>query len=379
MLGCSKLSKLPESLGVMDCLKELDLSQTALKELPSSLVHLKNLKKLSVSGSPASWYTFGIFKRRIPHSLGCSVFTSSKGLCSLKVLDLRDLNLCEGAVPEDIGYLSSLEELYLSGNNFVTLPESIRRLSKLSVLYLENCKSLRQLSVLPINGTLYVFTDDSTSLSMLSVPPPKLGLYANLAKEIASGTLSLSLSLSFDIIVSMVQGISRSVKQFHTVIPGSYIPEWFSNQSVGNSLTVETPPHSCSRVMGIALCAIFLEQTNPLPECIYAYCDHFGIQCSSQHFSCRQWDSHPKICHLVSDHLWVLYVSLERIIKPGQIRISFDTFYYSKDLDRRLIADLKPKKCGACLVYKQDVEELNRTANVADNIISHCKAMGIQL
>ncbi|CAN6687058.1 unnamed protein product [Malus baccata var. baccata] len=171
MLGCSKLSKLLESLGVMDCLEELDLSRTALKELPSSLVHLKNLKKLSVSGSPASWYTFGIFKRRIPHSLGCSVFSSSKGLCALKVLDLRDLNLCEGAVPEDIGYF---------GNNLVTLPESIRRLSKLSVLYLENCKSLRQLLVLPLNGTLYVFTDDPTSLSMLSVPPPKLGLYANL-------------------------------------------------------------------------------------------------------------------------------------------------------------------------------------------------------
>ncbi|TQE05271.1 hypothetical protein C1H46_009128 [Malus baccata] len=60
----------------------------------------------------------------------------------------------------------------------------------------------------------------------------------------------------------MVQRISRSVKQFHTVIPGSYIPEWFSHQSVGNSLTVEIPPHSCSRVMGIVLCAIFSEQTN---------------------------------------------------------------------------------------------------------------------
>lgn len=148
---------------------------------------------------------------------------------------------------------------------------------------------------------------------------------------------------------------------------------------MGNSLTVEITPHSCGRVMGIALCAIFSEQTNPLPEYIYAYCDHFGIQCSSQHFSCRHWDSRPKIRHLVSDHLWVLYVSLEGIIRPGQITISFDTFYYSKALDRRLIVDLKPKKCGACLVYKQDVEELNGTATIADNIISHCKAMGVQL
>ncbi|KAM2576665.1 hypothetical protein TB2_002411 [Malus domestica] len=141
------------------------------------------------------------------------------------VLDLRYLNLCEGAVPEDIGYLSSLEEFNLSGNNFVTLPESIRRLSKLSVLYLENCKSLRQLSVLPLNGTLYVFTDDSTSLSMLSVPPPKLGLYANLLEFSFSAVNCSGLvvdnhgcnGIIFSVLRRLPQRISQSVKQFHTV------------------------------------------------------------------------------------------------------------------------------------------------------------------
>ena len=48
--GCSKLDELPENLGKIESLEELDLSGTAIKGLPSSVVHLKNLKALSLCG-----------------------------------------------------------------------------------------------------------------------------------------------------------------------------------------------------------------------------------------------------------------------------------------------------------------------------------------
>ena len=48
---CSKLDKLPKNLGNIEGLEELDWSRTAIKELPSSMVLLKNLQNLSSLGS----------------------------------------------------------------------------------------------------------------------------------------------------------------------------------------------------------------------------------------------------------------------------------------------------------------------------------------
>ena len=48
--GCSKINELPENLGNIKNLKELDVSETAITELPSSFVLLKNLKVLSLRG-----------------------------------------------------------------------------------------------------------------------------------------------------------------------------------------------------------------------------------------------------------------------------------------------------------------------------------------
>ena len=45
--NCSKLDKLPENLGNIEGLEELDGSRTATKELPSSMVLLKNCQNLS--------------------------------------------------------------------------------------------------------------------------------------------------------------------------------------------------------------------------------------------------------------------------------------------------------------------------------------------
>ena len=49
LFGCSKLDELSENLGKIEVLDELDLSGTAITGIPSSVVHLKNLKLLSLS------------------------------------------------------------------------------------------------------------------------------------------------------------------------------------------------------------------------------------------------------------------------------------------------------------------------------------------
>jgi len=75
---------------------------------------------------------------------------SLSGLCSLEELDLCACNLGEGAVPEDIGCLSSLRSLNLSRNNFISLPKSINQLSRLEKLALKDCMMLESLPKVPL-------------------------------------------------------------------------------------------------------------------------------------------------------------------------------------------------------------------------------------
>jgi len=203
--GCSKLEKFPDIVGNMNCLMELRLDGTGVEELSSSIHHLiglevlsmnncknlesipssigclKSLKKLDLSGCselknlekvesseefdasgtsirqpPAPIFLLKNLKvlsfdgcKRIAVSLTDQRLPSLSGLCSLEVLDLCACNLREGALPEDIGCLSSLKSLDLSRNNFVSLPRSINQLSGLEMLVLEDCRMLESLPEVP--------------------------------------------------------------------------------------------------------------------------------------------------------------------------------------------------------------------------------------
>ncbi|KAB2603593.1 TMV resistance protein N-like [Pyrus ussuriensis x Pyrus communis] len=167
MQGCSKIDKLP---GDMDHLEFLNLGAT-MKE---PFVGLKNLRYLISEGSDAKaregWGLHRLLQLGKSHpDPPCwgMVLSSLNRLCSLRKLILQDCELCEGDIPDDIGCLSFLERLDLSGNNFVSLPESIRRLSKLDRLYLNRCKRLQELPPLPSNSGLSVNVDNCTSLKRL--------------------------------------------------------------------------------------------------------------------------------------------------------------------------------------------------------------------
>ncbi|XP_062004244.1 TMV resistance protein N-like isoform X2 [Rosa rugosa] len=220
--GCSKV-KIPEFGEGMKNLSEVYASWTASEELPSSIEHLvglthlfindskslqsfpgtaifklKSLRQLGMSGCPklventrktkdkppALRQIFGgssvkrklymgftgLFKRKSPEPV-CLALPSPGALSSLQYLSLGDCNLCQGVIPDDIGYCSpSLERLHLGGNNFVSLPPSIKCLSKLELINLERCKKLQQLPDLPSNELLSVVADDCDSLKMLSKP-----------------------------------------------------------------------------------------------------------------------------------------------------------------------------------------------------------------
>ncbi|CAN6689256.1 unnamed protein product [Malus baccata var. baccata] len=213
--NCKNLKKIPEFGEQMKNLELIDLSGSAIEEIPSSIGHLvglnklyldncKNMKKIPEFGEQMKNLELinliGSAIEEIPSSIGhlvglhclyldnCKnlfsnpprwglVFSSLTRLCSLRRLSLRDCELYEGDIPNDIDCLSFLEELVLSGNNFVSLPDSIRCLSKLWCLDLDRCKSLQELPPLPSEGYLQVNVRNCTSLKRLLDPSKMMRRY----------------------------------------------------------------------------------------------------------------------------------------------------------------------------------------------------------
>ncbi|XP_008237625.2 PREDICTED: TMV resistance protein N-like [Prunus mume] len=391
MPRCSKVDKLP---GEMECLEELDLSGSAMRE---PLVAMKNLKILSLSGSVASsdgigWgidRIFGIRKNPDRERWGL-VLSSLNRLGSLTELHLSDCNIGEGAIPDDIGYLSSLRELDLSGNNFVSLPSSIRFLSKLLYLRLQRCKGLQQLPDLPSFGVnvndgtslkmladpskrpyLLIYVDDCTSLKRLS-DPSKLSEGANVYDFDFSCLNCFRLveeegwiNRMFAMIMRLAaEGIYPIFNDAFIVWPASEIPEWFSNQSVGDSITVELPlppppQSSCSSDwLGIALCVGFEDSE---------YLEDPGYDFLEIHHSRGQRES-LKVGHLGSQHLWVSYLPLycpRRRKASSSQRFSFEGRYGSNEYSgKKLKTSSIIKKCGARLVYQRDLEEFSQILKI---------------
>lgn len=141
--GCSQLDYMVEELGLVECLEELDVSGTAIKQASCPMFHFRNLKFFSLNGCKGQ--TSSLL------SLLPEKDSNSSGFCSLMALDLSNCNIQDGTLPSNLSCLSSLREISLGGNSFISLPASINHLSKLERLYLNNCTNLQSLQAFPAN------------------------------------------------------------------------------------------------------------------------------------------------------------------------------------------------------------------------------------
>nr|AEE43927.1 TIR-NBS-LRR resistance protein muRdr1C [Rosa multiflora] len=384
--GCSKLKMIPEFVGQTKRLSRLCLGGTAVEKLPSSIEHLsESLVELDLSGivireQPYSRFlkqnliasSFGLFPRKSPHPL-LPLLASLKHFSSLRTLKLNDCNLCEGEIPNDIGSLSSLKRLELRGNNFVSLPASIHLLSKLTYFGVENCTKLQQLPALPVSDYLNVLTNNCTSLQVFPDPPDlsrlseffldcsnclscqdsSYFLYSVLKRWIEIQVLSRC-----DMMVHMQETNRRPLEFVDFVIPGSEIPEWFNNQSVGDRVTEKLPSDACnSKWIGFAVCALIVPQDNPsaLLERPFLDPDTYGIECYWNDYGIGFVGLVVPVKQFVSDHLWLL-VLLSPFRKPENcLEVNF-VFEITRAVGNN--RGMKVKKCGVRALYEHDVEEL---------------------
>ncbi|KFK41711.1 hypothetical protein AALP_AA2G163600 [Arabis alpina] len=263
MKGCTGLEQTPESIGSSSCLQRLDLShcdglinlqihiseKTVLREpghrrrrqmilrLPRAIKKLSSLGNLSIEGKIhiGLWHLRGnaehlsfiseqqipkeymvIPKERLPfissfydfkslsikrfsYSEACTPFgcISLAGFPFLAELNLINLNIKK--IPDDIGLLQSLEKLDLSGNDFRSLPTSMKNLAKLKYASLSNCSKLEALPELTELQTLKL--SGCTNLeSLLELSPAvyDIGGYDLLALELDNCKNVQSLSHQLD-------------------------------------------------------------------------------------------------------------------------------------------------------------------------------------
>ncbi|XP_070663224.1 TMV resistance protein N-like isoform X1 [Malus domestica] len=376
---CSKVKKIPEFSNQMKSLSKLFVRGTTIEKLPiehlvgltklsiskckrEPFVNMKNLKFLRLSGQLA--------KPSDDWDLLRLVLSSLYHLRCLKVLRLRYCDLGEGDIPNDIGCLSSLKELDLRGNNFVTLPASIKCLSRLERLYLVGCERLEQLPDLPSNSKLHVYLFDCTSLKRLSDPS---NLYDFAFSSVNCITLVKDENWIKTIYSRIVKYAIEKIYRFydHIVCPGKGIPEWFNNQTLGHALDVELPPQSCSSWMGIAFCVVFAQpkdilrllqkQKENFLNVEYLEHDGFSIRCLPRtNRKQSTWSTRCFTWPLVSEHLWIFYLPRKQCL---QEQFLFET-YYKLGMNKSKVGLNMVKKCGARLVYKQDLKELKRTLKI---------------
>uniref|UniRef100_A0A7N2RA36 ADP-ribosyl cyclase/cyclic ADP-ribose hydrolase n=1 Tax=Quercus lobata TaxID=97700 RepID=A0A7N2RA36_QUELO len=359
---CPKLDRLPENLGNAESLEKLDLWETAIREVPSSIGLLKHLHSLTLTeckglSMPTSPHPidllFSLSMPISPHPIDLLFSSLSLAPASpLTHLLLGDCNL--KAIPNDIGSLVSLEWLVLDGNDFDCLPESIIHLSKLKWMHLNNCTSLRSLPKLPLNIEL-VEAKGCISLEMLPDP----------LKPSDSLEPSLDLENCFKLVDNQscrdwfISGIKKSLKlspslplsvlkeSYNIVFPGSEIPEWFSHQNMGKEVKIKLPSYLCKNV-GIAICVV-------CPTLDYS------LTANGKEISFES----GTVVQVSADHLRLVYVTPQfldeesnKLLREGesgdvngfsQIIIKIETHYSS----------VKVKKWGFHMIYKKDIEDLD--------------------
>ncbi|KDP26905.1 hypothetical protein JCGZ_18063 [Jatropha curcas] len=400
--GCSKLDKLPERLGDMASLEKLNIGGIAARELTNA-----KLWDLVIP----SW----LLPKKNQNLI--SFLPSLSVLSSLRTLDLSYCNLLEGTLPNDLSCFPLLQTLNLRGNDFVSIPTSIIRLSKLEDLRFADCKRLQSLPNLP-SSILYLSTHGCSSLGALlprtitshyklenlcfpncerlQSMPGLASTIVNLSVEglTAQETFQNPLkkedskhsSLTFVNRIQLVevqgknctafarltsylhfllkhssQGLFNPSSHVSMCLAGNEVPEWFDYMGMGSSLEVELPPYWYSnKWKGFAICVVFEPNALSLSETASLSCDLHAYMSDQPLFLGRQsTEISGDTAGNMAEKIWFNFIpgsSLNAVAWGEACRKIKMTFFSN---------GLKVKYCGLRIIYEHDVgEQCNRLENL---------------
>ncbi|TYG47773.1 hypothetical protein ES288_D11G368000v1 [Gossypium darwinii] len=360
---------LPSLFG-LSSLRKLKLRDCNLCEgdIPRDISSLSSLKHLDLGGNNFT---------SIPASL--------TGLSKLWFLDLSYCNMCTLG-EADIHGLSSLSYLYLTGNNFITIPLALTQLSRLDFLALSNCKMLKSLPEL-LTSIADVRIDDCSSLEVVASPSKVRNLVdrgiirAINCFKLAENTNALTL------LKKHLKAFANSRIKFDIMMPGSEIPEWFSQQKSDSSIKIPIPKDS--QWIGVACCCIFVNNDASRDD-VHIRCGAFIYCRNSEEASCNGSifrGRNPRVIDrsgwyfgkpfngpIMKDHLFIRYWSRDKLYpfsledKYGHCETNnlWATDCSAEKCDEFKVFFSNPnnkdyakvKKCGARIVYEKDLEEI---------------------
>ncbi|KAL5843223.1 hypothetical protein ACOSQ4_009181 [Xanthoceras sorbifolium] len=286
---CSKIDKLPDEIGALESFITLDIAGTAIREVPLSIVYLKNLKMLS-------------FKRcKVQDWMMNLLLLPSLGLCSLKKLDLTNCGIAN--VPDSLCSLKKLdltdcgiakipEKLYLGSNKFESIPANIANLFNLEYFDISYCQRLHFLLKLPsisINAINCILLEVSQFLSVPYTITCASKFYVNFAN------------------------CFKILPVASICFPGNETLEWFSIRSSGSLITEELPPGwNSNKFVGFALCAVMETQHNRIVNSWDLYiCCECNLKSKDGHWHVFigkfDWTRHVECCKVKSCGVRLMY------------------------------------------------------------------------
>ncbi|KAL5778555.1 hypothetical protein ACOSQ2_009292 [Xanthoceras sorbifolium] len=369
--GCSKLKTFPE----VSCnIKELFLDGTAIEELPSSIEQLSRLVTLNLE-----------------NCFGLSCIPSS--ICKLKSLEKLNLSGCSKVVnlPDSLGQLSSLKILFMGKNNFESIPKSIKSLYNLFWLNVNCCERLQSIPVLPsIVSDLEVQCCTSlealSGLSILFEMTPWNVQSINfincfkldqneLRKIIEEVLLKIQLTTNLWREISFEKSLETPAASI--CFPGSEIPDWFSFQSVGSSITIQLRPDWCNNnFVSFAVCAVVAFRDHHVDQkgfsvgCKLKLKYEYGVVAQGSLMGWHDGDSGLR--YVESDHVFLGYdfnLHLHDIDEgfdfdmylddSGEYSINDEISieFYLENYHHELIECCEVKKCGVRLMYAEESGE----------------------
>ncbi|XP_045804596.1 TMV resistance protein N-like isoform X1 [Trifolium pratense] len=299
---CTNLVSIPESINSMPSLVTIDLCGCLkLENLPL----LANMS-MSEESNDAIFASVENFDRCYGELI------SSYYLNSLIFLDLSFCNL--STVPDAIGELRHLERLNLEGNNFVSLPPSMWRLSSLAYLNLAHCSRLQYLPDLQFCAT----SSGGKYFKMISGSHNhRSGLYIFNCPllEIAERH-----NLALSSMMKLIENPCHFRCGLDIVVPGYTVPRWFDHQFAENSsVRITDYMTEFDNWLGFAFCVAFVENCRPatssssqysfssqLPYPLYL---SFESEQMEETFDMPLRLDLNKADGLNTEHLWLIYIS----------------------------------------------------------------------
>jgi len=122
-LSSNNLTDLPEEVGGLNGLLELDLSKNKLTAVPTVITKVTSIEKLVLGSNQIS---------QVPLDL--------KRLDKMISLDLQDNQLVDGSLDPVVGNFKSMTNLFVANNKLTTLPLDLKKITTLTRVTLQGNK-----------------------------------------------------------------------------------------------------------------------------------------------------------------------------------------------------------------------------------------------